>query len=140
MGATVHTSDGATYTTPAKITLKRNKDHVLAVTLAGHQTQQVALSSVLSGAMFGNILLGGIIGGIVDASSGAAWKLEPEAVAITMQPLTPGQTAAAPTFAPLTPEQRLANLEALKKSGNISNEDYEATKKVFEAEIKKNSP
>lgn len=136
-GATVRTADGGPFTTPCKITMKRNKDQVLAVTKDGYQTQQVQISSVLAGAVAGNIIFGGIIGGAVDAATGAAWRLEPEAIAVTLIALRPGEAAAPASFSPLTPQQRLANLENLKKTGNISAEDYEASKKVIEEEIKR---
>ncbi len=140
-GATVLTADGGSFTTPAKINVKRNKDHVFCVTKPGFHTEQVAGTSVLSGAVFANIVLGGIIGGIVDASSGAAWRIEPETFMVTLRPLNPGEQQEAVSFTPLSPEQRLANLERLKNSGNITPEDYEATKKAIQEEqAKKAAP
>ena len=136
----MHTSDGGTFATPCKITMKRNKDCVLCITKDGYETQQVSVSSVLSGALAGNIVFGGLIGGAVDAATGAAWRLEPEAVAVTMVPLSAGAVAAAPSFNALTPQQRLDNLEKLKKGGNISNDDYVASKKSIEAEMANRPP
>ncbi len=88
VGATV--SDGvSTWTTPAKISLKRGQKHLLTLSKPGYETQAVELHRAISGAVFGNILLGGFIGWGVDACTGAQWKLIPETVNVQLRPITP---------------------------------------------------
>lgn len=52
----------------------------------GYAPGVVAFSDEIAGAFFGNIILGGIIGGVVDGISGAAEKY-PHTVELVMKPL-----------------------------------------------------
>lgn len=80
-------AEPTTYITPAKITMKRKEDHDLLITYDGYETEHVKLNHSISGAFFGNILLGGIIGIVVDISDGGAYKLEPTHVFIQLKPV-----------------------------------------------------
>ena len=51
----------------------------------GYVSETVTLTSGVGGAIAGNILLGGIIGGGIDMASGAAYKLYPETVNIALR-------------------------------------------------------
>jgi hypothetical protein len=88
-GALVETTGGATYTTPAAIKLKRNISHTLSFTKSGYEPAKAVVTPHISGGgaagMAGNILVGGIIGGVVDASSGAMYDLSPERVYVALQ-------------------------------------------------------
>jgi len=71
MGARV----GAISATPGSVHLDKSKND-LSVTCSkeGFQTASVAHASSFSGATFGNIIAGGVIGVIVDAASGANYS------------------------------------------------------------------
>ncbi len=60
--------DGAAYTTPVIVSLARDSDHYVNFP----NGQRVDITRHLEGAVFGNILFGGVIGLVVDAVSGAA--------------------------------------------------------------------
>jgi len=75
--------------TPATLNLKRNKGYAVSIQLEGYETQAINLDRSVNGWVWGNILLGGLIGLVVDASTGAMYKLTPEQVSATM-----GQTVA----------------------------------------------
>ena len=86
-GATVTFSDGSTCTTPCKLELVRKRDLRADIALAGHQPTYVLIQSKLGGSTFGNILLGGGIGAVVDGSNGASNKLVPKPLIVRLAPV-----------------------------------------------------
>lgn len=66
--------------TPTIFTLERKSDHVVEISKQGYRTATVALKRALSGAVAGNLLIGGIIGVAIDSGTGAMYKLVPEKV------------------------------------------------------------
>ena len=88
-GARVETTGGAAYTTPFAVKLKRNIGHSLAFSKAGYQPAKAVVTPAISGGgaagMAGNLLVGGIIGGAIDAGSGAMYDLSPSHVHVVMQ-------------------------------------------------------
>lgn len=61
--------------TPSEITLKRNRaDCSVSISKDGYHPAEFQLSRQVSGWYFGNILLGGVIGLIVDAADGAMFN------------------------------------------------------------------
>lgn len=76
-GATVKLSNGATCVTPCKFDLPRRHDLRVDFSLTGFRSVYVLVQSKMSGATFGNLLAGGIIGAVVDSSNGASNKLSP---------------------------------------------------------------
>lgn len=66
--------------TPASISLNRNQDYLVKIQLAGYLPYEINVSKKVDGWVFGNIIFGGIIGLIVDASTGAMYKLSPEQI------------------------------------------------------------
>ena len=79
-GIKVKSSSGPYIITPRSFRLLRNQDHTLVAECPGYEPQQIMLKHKLQGWFWGNILLGGIIGGIVDLSSGASDELVPKKV------------------------------------------------------------
>lgn len=134
-GAIVQVDGAGSYKTPTSVKLKRKGDHVIAFSMDGYHTEQVVVSSVVTGAFAGNILFGGIIGGAVDMASGGAYRLEPNAVAVSMRPLGAGEVAEVGMPLALTPEARLQNLERLHNSGSITDQEYQAMRKLILDEI-----
>lgn len=73
--------------TPAVVTVHRKPDHcVIGLSKAGYQHQDVVLKKGLSGWYVGNVLIGGIVGLIVDAANGAMWNRTPKEVNVTLAP------------------------------------------------------
>src|SRR4051812_20259344 len=84
--ATVKFSNGQSCTTPCKLEFRR-KDHLRAdISLAGYKPTYVLIQSKLGGATFGNIIAGGIVGGVVDASNGASNRLSPSPLIVRLAP------------------------------------------------------
>ena len=77
--------DKDSYITPAKIKLKRNRDHTLVFTKEGYETETVKLVHAISGAFCGNVFLGGPVGMALDAWSGSEFKLVPTSVHVDMK-------------------------------------------------------
>lgn len=89
-GETVTTS-----TTPAKVSLKRTNGlfkkaprYTARIQKPGYQSAQVEINPKLNPWVFGNILLGGVIGLAADSATGAIWKYSPNAIAQTLTPLS----------------------------------------------------
>ena len=84
---TVRSSSGiqmAQGQTPQSISLPRRNEYQIEVAAKGFQTQTVALTRGLNGWVWGNFLVGWIIGFAVDFIDGAAYKLEPALVAVSL--------------------------------------------------------
>jgi hypothetical protein len=101
-GAGVLIDNQAQIFTPATVELTRDQSHIFYFHKDGYQDDSFTITSGTSGWVLGNILLGGLVGGMVDFASGGARKLSQDAVHVTLAPLAAGQPAAiaAPTVAP----------------------------------------
>lgn len=79
--------------TPCSIKVKRSDDVSIAFAKEGYEPQIVNLTKEIAptgaAGFAGNILLGGVVGGVVDAASGAALDHKPNPVIVTMQPIKP---------------------------------------------------
>lgn len=83
-GATVKLISGLSCTTPCEYQMKRGNDSMVTFTRAGYKPVEVYIQSRTGGAALGNILAGGIIGGVVDGSNGASNHLYPDPVYVRM--------------------------------------------------------
>lgn len=72
-------------TTPATVNLKRKYKYTVTVNLDGYKENTVMIDQTLNMMVLGNILCGGIPGGVVDALTGAMWTLEPEQIVVTLE-------------------------------------------------------
>ena len=70
--------------TPFEIKLERNKEYRVLIQLKGYQSYETTLTQKINGWFFGNILLGGLIGLIVDPITGAMYKLTPKEIYVQM--------------------------------------------------------
>jgi hypothetical protein len=86
-GAMVKFSNSATCTTPCDLEMRRKEDTRADITLAGYDPTYVLVQSKLAGSAFGNILLGGGVGAIVDGSNGASNRLYPRPLIVQLAPL-----------------------------------------------------
>ena len=97
-GARVSTSNGFQCdATPCTFRMARKDGFRVTVSKDGYVTQTHDIDSAYSGngaaGMAGNLLLGGVVGGVVDANSGAMKDLRPNPLVVTL--LTPAQHEAA---------------------------------------------
>lgn len=139
-GARVEADGSGSWTTPATIKLARKRDHVLTVTKAGYRQENIQISHVISGAVAGNILLGGFVGWGVDAMTGAQWRLLPEAVNVQLQPATGADTGGTTALTDRSPRARLKNLKSLHDESMISNQEYGAMRLIILNEIAPTRP
>jgi len=78
-GARVTVDGGSTQiTTPGKIILKRDSRHVLTFAMDGCEPQTVTIEKKLNGWVFGNLLIGGAFGIVIDIVSGSVNDLKPD--------------------------------------------------------------
>lgn len=100
-GARVSTSNGFQCdATPCTFRMPRKDGFRATVSLDGYETQEVEVTSGVSSGgatgMAGNLIFGGIVGGVVDANSGAMNDLKPNPLVVILVP--EGQSAGvAPT-------------------------------------------
>lgn len=66
--------------TPHVFHLSRNKNHIVKLEMKGYEPYETTLTKSVSGWVWGNIVIGGLIGLAVDAVSGGIYKLEPEQI------------------------------------------------------------
>ena len=85
-GATIRLVNGLSCETPCQYSMRRGDDSMVTFTLAGYEPVEVYIQSRTGGSIAGNILAGGIIGGVVDASNGASNHLYPDPVYIRLVP------------------------------------------------------
>ncbi|MBU4195991.1 MAG: PEGA domain-containing protein [Alphaproteobacteria bacterium] len=105
-GAQVSTSNGfECQATPCTFRMPRKDAFRITVSKDGYVAQTHDITSSVSGAggtaMAGNILIGGIIGGAIDATSGAMNDLKPNPLIVTLR--TPAEEAAAAQAPVATP-------------------------------------
>lgn len=66
--------------TPFEIKLARKSEHSVLIKLEGYQTYETKLTKNFNGWYVGNILIGGLIGLIIDPITGAMYNLSPDQV------------------------------------------------------------
>lgn len=88
--AEVTLSNGQQCITPCLLKLKRRPGFTATVKKQGYKTQTVEVESKLGGggavAGAGNLLLGGVVGGIVDGTNGSMNNLTPNPLQVTLVP------------------------------------------------------
>ena len=92
-GAEVELVTGLKCETPCEYSLKRGDDSVVTFTKGGYKSETVYIQSRTGGATVGNILAGGIIGGVIDGSNGASNHLYPDPVSIRLVPVGSDEAA-----------------------------------------------
>ena len=66
--------------TPFEMKLSRKREHEIMIKLDGYQTYETTLTKKLNGWFFGNILIGGLVGIIIDPITGAMYNLTPKEI------------------------------------------------------------
>lgn len=92
-GADIVFLGGLKCTAPCTVELKRGADTRVDITKPGYEPVYVLIQSRLAGSTFGNILAGGIIGGVVDGGNGASNTLAPRPLMVRLAPQGSGKAA-----------------------------------------------
>lgn len=79
-GATVTADSGPSVRTPGSLVLTRKKAHTLVAEYPGREPQTQQLKKGLNNWVWGNILIGGLIGLVIDIVSGSINELKPTKV------------------------------------------------------------
>lgn len=85
--ARIELISGLSCQTPCRYEMKRGHDSRATFTREGYETVSVFIQSRTGGSAVGNILAGGIIGGVVDGTNGASNHLYPDPVYVRMVPV-----------------------------------------------------
>lgn len=109
--------------TPADIQMERKRDHLVTVQMAGYESRSVPVVKSIGGAVWGNILAGGLIGWGVDAATGAQYNLSPETISVQLQPLGAGGSTQAQDDASQV-ISRLNELDEMRENDEITQEEY----------------
>jgi len=91
--ATIRLAQGGTCVTPCEIEMHRGRDSMVTYTLEGFEPVSIYIRSKLNGAIAGNLIAGGLIGGIVDGANGASNSLHPNPVYVRLVPVGSGREA-----------------------------------------------
>jgi hypothetical protein len=92
-GADVVFLNGLKCTSPCEVELRRGSDTRVDITKPGYEPVYVLVQSRLAGSTFGNIIAGGIIGGVVDGGNGASNTLAPRPLIVRLAPVGSGKPA-----------------------------------------------
>ncbi len=124
-GADVRLDGNKLGQTPLKVEAKRKGDHLLTIEKAGYQTETVAITRNIGGAVFGNIIAGGLIGWGVDAISGAQYNLTPATINLVLKVKSPESIPAPAAKSPAAIfVDELKKLDELHVAKEISDEEY----------------
>ncbi len=105
--------------TPYAADLARKEEHVVQINLPGYLPYEVRLTKKVDAIIAGNIILGGLIGLIVDAATGSMYKLTPDQVAAELKQGTASvgkndQIFVSVTLSPNPEWEKIAQLEPIK--------------------------
>ncbi len=124
-GADVKLDGNRVGQTPMTVEVKRKSDHLLTIEKSGYQPESVAITRNVGGAVFGNILAGGLVGWGVDAISGAQYNLTPATINITLKSIALGSTTEPATKSSATIFiEELKKLDELHEGKKITDEEY----------------
>ena len=101
--AAVALSTGERCTSPCTLKLKRKTEFTVTASKQGYQNATAKVESKIKGGgvagAAGNLVFGGIIGGVVDGSNGSMRDLVPNPLYMTLQPIVGALDTAVPMVA-----------------------------------------
>ena len=83
-GASVTIDNLQSGITPVFAKLTRKNNHIVRIELPGYELLDLTVTHSVSGWVWGNVAIGGLIGLAVDAISGGMYKLSPEQLSATL--------------------------------------------------------
>lgn len=106
--AQARTSMGHTCVTPCTLQFSRKDEFTVLITKPGFHSTEIPVKVQLAGAgaagFAGNVILGGVVGMVVDASTGATLEHVPNPVTATLIPLKKGEQPRVIKIEPPAPE------------------------------------
>ncbi len=92
----------------------------------GYQSESVAITKSMGGAVAGNIIAGGLVGWGVDAVSGAQYNLNPTTVNVRLQPVAEARSAGKGNGGNATRSfvEELNKLDGLLEQGKLSSDEH----------------
>jgi hypothetical protein len=109
--------------TPKTLALKRDSNYLITVQKTGFEQQSVPIVKNIGGAVWGNALVGGLIGWGVDAASGAQYNLLPSSVSVKLLPVNTAVKGMAVDDS-TTFVSKLNALDQQHDAKQISDQDY----------------
>jgi hypothetical protein len=85
---------------PVEVKLKRKRTHTVEVQAPGYETTIFAVNSEFNPWVIGNVVFGGLIGIVVDLSTGATSTLSPDKLTVNLRPLVSPAATPAPGVSP----------------------------------------
>jgi len=87
-GATLSVAQEPCGATPAIVQLSRKSEHRITLTHPGYEPAVVTVKRNLNPWVFGNLVVGGLLGVVVDVCTDSTYKLSPNEVHVNLKPLT----------------------------------------------------
>lgn len=103
-GATVIVDGQPAGVAPATVSLARKSEHTVEVVAPGYETARLTLRRKLNPWVFGNLLVGGPIGLVLDVVTDSTHTLTPDDVSVKLKPLSGTGTTTLPVAAPAMPQ------------------------------------
>jgi PEGA domain len=110
--------------TPTTVVLKRKNDHLVMVQKVGFAPKSVAVVKNVGGAVWGNILAGGLIGWGVDAADGSQYNLIPSTVSVKLDPALTATAAVTNSSDSADFVSKLKALDSLHDGKELSDDEY----------------
>lgn len=89
-GATVVVDGQPSGTAPATLSLARKSEHTVEVVAPGYEPAQLTVRRRLNPWVFGNLLIGGPIGLVIDVVTDSTHTLSPNELKVNLKPLPAG--------------------------------------------------
>jgi PEGA domain len=110
--------------TPTTVVLTRKHDHLIVIQKAGFTPKSVAVVKDVGGAVWGNILAGGLIGWGVDAIDGSQYNLVPSTVSVKLDPALTATAAVTASSDSADFVSKLKGLDSLHDNKELSDDEY----------------
>lgn len=85
-GAQVYVDDKPRGKAPVTVPMERDSQHTVRLELAGYETTQAVLKPGPNPWLFGNLIVGGIVGVVVDGVTQSWYRLYPGDVVVRLRP------------------------------------------------------
>lgn len=84
----IQNGETITKTTPCRVELNRNSDYKVVVETPHYKSDEVIIRRKIQGWFWGNILLGGIVGMVIDGASGNIWDHNQHLLTMDLQKIS----------------------------------------------------
>ena len=110
--------------TPIDLEVRRKRDHLLTIEKDGFESKSIPITKKIGGAVWANILAGGLIGWGVDASTGAQYNLRPELINVKLVAISDQATADKDKKSGTEFIAKLNQLDTLMENKTVSKDGY----------------